>query len=169
MYILDTNIFIASARMYYAFDLVPGFWDVLLDRAEKKEIGSIDRVMEELQRGNENDAVRLWAEKQRADAKFEFASTRTKPVLAVYKKVIQWADDNPQYTRDAKNEFAKDDIADAWLIAYAKVYDGMTVVTNEKEDPKIRRKILIPNICKKFGVSYMDQCERMRRLGMHRG
>ena len=168
MYILDTSIFVESARRYYAFDLVPGFWNALLDRAEQKEIGSIDRVLQELQRGKENDAVRLWAEKQRADAKFEFASTKTEPVLAAYGKIIRWANENPQYKLNAKNEFAKDDIADAWLVAYVKACDG-TVVTNEKDEPNAKRRILIPNVCEEFGVSYMDQFEMMRKLGMQLG
>lgn len=165
MYILDSSVFIESARRYYAFDLVPSFWNALLDRAEQKEIGSIDRVLRELRRGNENDAVRLWAEKQRTDAKFEFASTKTESVLAAYEKIIQWANDNPQYTSSAKNEFAKDDIADAWLVAYVKAHGG-TVVTKEKEDPNAKSRILIPNVCEEFDVPFVDQFEMMRKLGM---
>lgn len=50
-YVLDANVFIEAAHRYYAFDLVPRFWDSLLHHAEDGVIGSIDRVKQELDRG----------------------------------------------------------------------------------------------------------------------
>lgn len=43
-YLLDANVFIEAARRYYAFDLVPSFWNKLVSLASNGDILSIDRV-----------------------------------------------------------------------------------------------------------------------------
>lgn len=35
-YVLDTNVFIEADSRYYAFDLVPAFWDNLVVKAKDK-------------------------------------------------------------------------------------------------------------------------------------
>ena len=159
MYILDTDIFIASARRYYAFRLAPGFWKALLDLAVQGKIQSIDRVLQELQNGDVDDVLQ-WAE-----TNFSFSSTEDEEVVDAYQDIIQWSTGNLQYTDDAKNQLAKKETADGWLVAYVKVHGG-TVATNEKANPEVKKRIPIPNICEEFGVPFVDQFEMMRRLGI---
>ncbi|MHB9112955.1 MAG: DUF4411 family protein, partial [Thermoleophilia bacterium] len=40
-YLLDANVFIEAANRYYAFDLVPAFWQALIDHATNGELLSI--------------------------------------------------------------------------------------------------------------------------------
>ena len=57
-YVLDANVFIEAAKRYYAFDIVPSFWQMLVAHAESGQLLSIDRVKDELLRAD----LALWAE-----------------------------------------------------------------------------------------------------------
>jgi len=45
-YLLDSNVLIQAHRMYYPFDVVPGFWTKLIDLSNRGVIRSIDKVKE---------------------------------------------------------------------------------------------------------------------------
>lgn len=47
-YLLDANFFIQAHRVYYPMDVVPGFWNKLIELAAGGRIGSIDKVRAEL-------------------------------------------------------------------------------------------------------------------------
>ncbi len=49
-YLLDTNVFIEAAKGYYAFDIAPRFWEVLVAGATSGTLRSIDRVKDEIDR-----------------------------------------------------------------------------------------------------------------------
>ena len=70
VYVLDANVFIEASRRYYAFDLVPKFWEILVEYASNGRILSIDRIRKELGRGK--DDLAAWVEK---DFRNAFAST----------------------------------------------------------------------------------------------
>jgi len=76
VYVLDANVFIEAARRYYAFDIAPPFWDILLQHAENGVIESIDWVKKELEKGKgkegEEDELARWA-----NAKFSHAFCST--------------------------------------------------------------------------------------------
>lgn len=160
VFLLDTNVFIEAAKRYYAFDIVPGFWDMLIEKAKDGHILSIDRVKEELLRGR--DKLSKWANGQFHS---HFVSTKDQAVLDAYRKIIQWAYNQPQFKEGAKKDFARADNADAWLVAYAKA-KSCVVVTEEKFNPDIKRKIPIPNVCEAFGVRYVDTFEMLRQVGV---
>jgi len=44
MYPLDANAFMEANRLYYAFDIAPGFWSWLGDPSLAGEVASIDAV-----------------------------------------------------------------------------------------------------------------------------
>lgn len=161
VFLLDANVFMQAARQYYAFDLVPAFWQALLTHAAGGRVRSIDRVKGEVDKGN--DDLKQWA-----TDKFHswFESTGTVAVLGVYPQIIAWAQGQAQFTEAAKAEFAS--VADGWLVAYAKT-NGCIVVTLEKFDPLIKRKIPIPNVCRAFSVPNMDTFEMLRVLGVKLG
>ncbi|WP_353525900.1 DUF4411 family protein [Denitromonas iodatirespirans] len=50
-----------------------------------------------------------------------------------------------------------------WLVAKAKA-TGATVVTHEKLNLAIRKKFLIPNVCRVFGVKWIDTFELLETL-----
>lgn len=162
-YVLDANVFIQAARQYYAFDLAPAFWRSLIEHAEGGRVESIDRVKAEIARGKDelkdwtNDNFHQW-----------FASTDEDDVIDVYRQVMGWAYEQSQFTDPAKAEFARQDNADAWLVAYAKA-NGCLVVTNELFDPNVKRKIPIPNVCDPFDLQYVGTFDMLRALGVRLG
>lgn len=160
LYVLDSDVFIAAARTYYAFDLVPAFWGGLVQQAQAGRLLSIDRVKDEIDRGNDN--LTGWAGH---DFQRWFVSTNDGVVLDRYRDLMRWAMNEHRFTDAAKEEFADATNADAWLVAYAKATGGV-VVTNERLDPNIRRRIKIPNGCQALAVNYVDVFQMLRALGL---
>jgi hypothetical protein len=163
VYVLDSDVFMTAARSYYAFDLVPTFWRVLVGEASNGRLLSIDRVKEEIDRGN--DRLKEWAS---GDFHAWFEPTNHSSVLGHYRDIVRWAEAQQQFTRAAKDEFTDKENADPWVVAYAKA-TNRTVVTNEKYEPNIRRRIKIPNVCKAFDVEYVDTFQMLRALGVRLG
>lgn len=158
-YVLDANVFIEAAKRYYAFDIVPSFWKMLVAKADNGDVSSIDRVRIELLRAD----LSLWANSEFHDF---FISTSDPIVIASYREVMAWSQSQSQFTEAAKAEFAS--VADGWLIAYA-LAKGRVVVTEERLDPNIKRKVKIPNVCQAFDVRYIDTFQMMREMGVRLG
>ena len=160
-YLLDANVFISAARQYYAFDFAPKFWKCLQEHALTGRIASIDRVREELLKGQ--DDLADWVKNSFAEG---FAATNHSGVISTFKQIMGWAQSQNQFMDAAKAEFAG--CADGWLVAYAKVH-GWVVVTHEAYSAEVRRRVLIPNVCKAFDVEYVDTWVMLRGLGAKLG
>lgn len=158
VYLVDTSVLIEAYRNFYAFDLVPSFWDKLKEYIKNKKVLIIDWVKKEIEEEKE-DLLTKWL-KNEFD-KNDFVSTDNKKIIAQYEEIINWVQNNPQFNDEAKADFA--DGADGWLVAYAKVNDCI-VVTQEKFRPDIKRRVPLPNVCKKFEVKYINLFEMLRRL-----
>lgn len=85
VYVLDANVFIEAARRYYAFDIVPVYWDTLVDRAKAGRVLSIDRVKKEIERGK--DDLAKWV---KTVFYSWFDSTNQPDVIADYQAIIKW-------------------------------------------------------------------------------
>lgn len=157
-YVLDANVFIQAARRYYAFDVAPRFWDSLAQHAANGQVRSIDRVLEELDRGK--DDLTAWANGSFGSF---FDSTDDGQVIQVFSDIMVWVQAKAQFLDAAKADFARG--ADGWLVAYAKE-KNCVVVTQEVLNPAKRSKVPIPNICQAIGVQYVDTFEMLRRLGV---
>lgn len=157
IYLLDSNVFIHAARQYYAFDLVPSFWEGLEWHAREGRVRSIDRVRDELKRGK--DDLWDWA---RNHFSHGFASADDSDVLQAYGEIAKWAYGQSQFSRAARDAFF--DGADGWLVAYARA-KGCIMVTHETFDKHAKRRIKIPNACKAFGIPYMNTFGMLRKLG----
>ena len=125
-YLLDASPLIQAKRTYYGFDFCPAFWDALVRGHEQGRVFSIDRVKAELDPGK--DELTNWADNV-APAAF-FLDSKTRTVANEFAPLMEWVQSQDQFFDAAKNEFARTDIADGWLIATAKAH-GMTVVTHE--------------------------------------
>ncbi|MCX7835424.1 MAG: DUF4411 family protein [bacterium] len=156
VFVLDSNVFIQPARTFYAFDIVPTFWEKLKELAAQNKIVSIDKVFTELQKGN--DELKVWSEKE---FKQYFLPTTSESVQTEFKELMRLVQNHSSYTDVAKRTFAND--ADGWLIAFAKAkqYD---VVTNEGTAGSNTTKIKIPNLCKEFNVQCHNLFEMLRML-----
>jgi hypothetical protein len=160
-YVLDANVFIEASQRYYGFDFVPSFWKALIDQASAERIRSIDRVKQELLRGN--DDLSKWADNEFAGY---FDSTAEADAIQAYRQVMEWAQKEPQYTEAARAEFAR--VADGWLVAYAMARNKV-LVTHEQFQRDAKKRILIPNACRAFGVPTVDTYDMLRSLGVKLG
>ena len=160
-YLIDANIFITASRTYYDFDFGNSFWKFLVEHAKNGKLASIDKVFKELNKVD--DKLKQWANK---DFLEYFKCTETENVLEKYAILMQWADkQRNQYTQNAIDEFMKENNADTWLIAYALTKPGnFKIVTFEKENNQIKRKIPIPNVCKAFNIKYCDLFQMLKKL-----
>lgn len=158
-YLLDANIFIEAYKRYYAFDLVPAFWEHLASQSEAGTISSIDKVKAEIHPKNEQLA--RWA---REEFK-RWESTAVDDTKNRYQHLVEWAATHEQYNEHAKDEFMKADKADAWLIAHA-LANKYIVVTEERYNVDIQRRIPIPNVCESFGIEWVNTFQMLRGLGI---
>ena len=157
-YLLDANVFIEPAKKYYAFALVPKYWDYLCAYAEDGTISSIDKVKDELRRDSQ---LVEWA-----NTRFpRWESTRSDEIIDEFKNITEWFKPNQHYTESAKALFADRSKADAWVIAYAKI-NNYTVVTDEHWNSEKKKKIPIPNACELLGVEWIGVIAMLHSLGI---
>jgi hypothetical protein len=159
LYVLDANAFIEPAKGYYAFDIVPSYWDQLAANGASGRICTIDRVAAEILSPAD---LKTWI-----DGPFKpcIRQSNTQDTLAKYAALMTWAQAQP-FSAPAKAEFAT--VADAWLVAYAAAV-GATVVTHETFDANCRRRVKIPNACQTLGVPTINTFEMLRALGIRLG
>ncbi len=160
-YILDSDVFIAAKNSYYAFAICPGFWDSLIHHYGAGDVRSIDRVRGELLAGRKTEDLVQWV-KEQLPAAF-FLDTDEEAVGDAYGQVMLWVQRSAQYFDQAKAKFATE--ADGWLVAYAMVH-GVTVVTNEQPRPQSRNRILLPDVCVQFNVTYEDTFAMLHELAV---
>lgn len=156
-YLIDSNIFITAYRQIYPFDIAPGFWDQMIEKAADSII-IIENVDEEILKGD--DELTDWYLENKEQ--FEVFNIPSQVVLESYRDIINNINENSQYRQSAKDEFAS--IADSWLCAYGLAYDYV-IVTLEKPQENAKSRILIPNICKDFDIKYIDLLQFMREIG----
>ena len=162
-FLLDANVFIEAHKKYYAFDICSGFWKALERQYRLGTLASIDRIKLELTQGRkkdeEPDALSDWANKS-APVGF-FKGTTDIAVIKTFGDMAKWVQGSQQFKDPAKQKFA--DVADGWLIAYAKE-NGLIVVTHEQYAPEVQNKVPIPNVCIEFGVEFTDTFDMLREL-----
>lgn len=157
MYILDSNTFIDAKNRYYAFDIVPTFWDKLLVYSEEK-IKTIDYIRAEVLQGK--DDLSTWF----SDFYMPYiASTMDNQVQVKFAQIAEYVSGHERYKQSEKERFLSK--ADPWLIAYASVHNDV-VVTHEVSGGMGTTKVKIPDICNYFKVPYMNVFEMMRQLNI---
>lgn len=155
-YLLDANVFIEAENRHYGFGICPGFWK-LIEHHANITLVSVKPIRGEL----ETEALIDWA-KHRVPDTF-FREVDAPEVVAEYGKMMQWVMTNPRFFRQAKEKFAGE--ADCWLAAYAKVHGSeWVVVTEEEYAPDVKRKVPLPNLCREFGIEYMDTVAMVKEL-----
>lgn len=155
-YLLDANTFIQAKNTYYHMDFCPAYWHWIEIQSLAGEVSSIDSVRDELLKGN--DALKEWA-KERKDIFLPVSDDATQEAfaeIAAHAELVAKA-----MKPGVLNEFLAG--ADPWLIAKARTSNAI-VVTHEVGNPQSKRKILIPDICDHFGVSYLNTFDLLLKL-----
>lgn len=157
MHLLDANVFIEAKNFYYGFETFPCFWEWLDTEQANGHIASIQIICDELLKGS--DELGAWT-KVRKDSGWFFPvdDIETQQNLA---RIAEWVM-NQAFKDAAKAEFLSG--GDPWLIAKAMSIDA-TVVTQETFDSQIKKKVKIPNVCRAFGVSYIDTFGFLKQMG----
>ncbi|HNR88559.1 MAG TPA: DUF4411 family protein [Spirochaetota bacterium] len=161
LFLLDSDVFITAKNTYYAFDICPGFWNGILLGHRLGRVFSIDRVHGELLTGTKTEDLVQWVKNQ-VPIEF-FLNVDEGEVPAVYTEIMMWSQRNPQYFDYAKAKFATG--ADGWLVAYAKVHNGV-VITNEQPAPNSKKGVQLPDVCTKFDVPYKNTYAMLRELAI---
>lgn len=155
-FILDANVLMKAKNFEYAFDICPGFWELLERGFRHGCIESHEKVRDEIMAGNDN--LKEWV----ADLQESYFPEATEAEVGKYLEMCQWAKERG-YTPEAIREFESTEKADAMLCAKACV-QKLTMVTLEKPDPKRLRKIKIPDVCVAFGVEAILTHDFVREL-----
>lgn len=149
-FLLDANVFIQAKNLQYGFDFCPAFWDWLDKQSQAGQVGSIEKVLDELKAGG--DDLSTWAVARPG----LFAQPDTSVVESL-RAVSQWAA-SAHYDPAAVSTFLQD--ADYYLVAHAHAHE-LTVVTHEVPANSVK-KIKIPNACIDLQIKCMSPYEMLR-------
>ncbi len=166
IFLIDTSALITPYRKYYAFDLVPAFWEKLKECFEAGKIVILDKVWNELEKGGAEDNLSSWLSSNKSLV--TIYTYKTEEVIKSYADVLQYIQTSNLYYESAIAAWAIEEIADPWLIAAAKANDFI-VVTEENGSKGISTKQKnkdpkIPDVAKALGVDTVSLFEMMRRL-----
>lgn len=153
---LDANSLITPKNGPYGFDIAPGFWKFLEQKAAEGTIASSITVYDELEEGGYDELLQ-WAKKEKDKG---FFIEPDPLVQTIFRQVADYV--SKRYEEYQSSEFLGG--ADPWLIAHAKAYGGR-VVTFETSSPT-SKKPKIPDVGEKFAVKCRNVYEMARELGM---
>lgn len=54
IFLVDSNSFMTPYRLYYAFDLVPAYWNALVEHIKSGKIVVLDMVKSEIDKGEDD-------------------------------------------------------------------------------------------------------------------
>jgi hypothetical protein len=154
-YLLDSNSFIQPKNTSYPFDVVPSYWDWLVESNKRGVVFSIEKVEAELLA--QQDDLSRWV-KARGAAFFLKPDSGIHPEL---KAVAEWVENHTPYTEAAKQAFFGS--ADYYLIAQARA-EGFIVVTFEKHENSVHR-VKIPSVCDGVGVKCCNLYKMLKDEG----
>lgn len=159
-YLIDSNVFIQAKNFFYKFDFCEAFWDWMHDAHSRGLVFSIKKVKKELQMGNDDCPAKAWAEA--LPSSFFLEDAGDPAVMSNYGKLIDWAQNGGHYKQTAINEFAKPNVADAFLIAVAKTH-SFSIVSQEESNPAAKKKIYLPDAANAMGVTSIPYYELLTR------
>ncbi len=155
-YLVDANVLIEAKNRYYAFDIAPGFWKWLNQAHAQGTVFSIEKVGEELGRGD--DELADWAKKHR-----DFFCPIDQKTTSFFARLSAWAQAQG-FTQAALVEFSAD-AADYLLVAFAATH-ACTVVTHETPGSGSRKRVKIPDACRAHKVHWVNTFEMLRNTGV---
>ncbi len=154
-YLLDANTFIEANNRYYGMAICPAYWQWILKSNAENEVSSIEFVKNELV--HYGDEVSDWVKEN----DHLFTPESDEETQTAFQKVLNYVMSMTDMKKGSHEEFLSG--ADPWLIAKAMV-TGATIVTHEQYKLGIKRKILIPNVCKELHVKCIDTFELLHDL-----
>lgn len=167
-YLFDSDSLIVAKNYYYSPDFSIAFWDWIIAGNQNGVLYTIDKVIAELRKGNEDDFLHQFAVDHESTLGL---TTSDEECLERYGQVQIWAstawanNKNPNKIAKALETFAKETIADPWLVAYASI-NNFCIVTNEEPAPSAQTSVKLPDAANAFGVKVVKLHEV---LSIHSG
>lgn len=168
IFLIDANAFLTPSKQYYRFSFAPSYWEQVNSLAESGNIKTIDKIEKEVRprdKDSKKDDIQIWYENT---FRGEIIPTNQQKIVDEYVNVINHLYISEKYNEKAFMEWsAREDVADPWLIATAKVF-SYTIVSFERPinynggSPMSRAKI--PNVCKDLKVNYTNLFSMMEQL-----
>lgn len=153
-YCLDTNIFFTPSNFYYPMDFSPAYWDMLDENIANGSVFILEQVYQELVKGISD--VSDWIKERKSDVFVKaYEDDETQKEFSEIADYVY-----SEFKSEVAAEFLSG--ADPWIIATCKVHNFILVTKETYSDSK--KKVKIPNICKKFGVRHIDEFEMIREL-----
>lgn len=163
-FLLDSSSFVTPFRFYYAFDLIPAYWERLRKCVEDQRVILLDLVKDEIDKGE--DELTDWIHER----DFAVCNHVTIPIVNKYQEILRYVESCGYYTERALHTWSQPDVADPWLIA-ASAVNGYTLISDEvsagtlsKRTPSKNAKI--PDVARVFNVKTNHLYYMMRQLGI---
>lgn len=64
-FLIDANTLMTASRFFYAYDLVPSFWETFKDEIKASNIVLLDMVKDEIDKGQ--DELKQWVSERKDD------------------------------------------------------------------------------------------------------
>lgn len=167
-YLFDSDCLITAKNSYYSPEFSAAFWDWLIAGNQQGVFFMVDKVIDELKKGDEDDYLHKLAEEHGDNFKL---ATTGHDCLVRYGELQNWASSTwatgkkPSDTNKALTVFANINMADPWQIAYASLH-GFDIVSNEVPAPDSKTSIKLPDAAKAFNVKVVKLHEV---LSLHSG
>lgn len=156
MYLLDSDVFIKAKNFHYGFDIVPAWWDWIVQAHQAGRVFTVDACRTEVLAGG--DDLATWMRSQPAGFALK-PQSKDQPSMRV---VSEWAVGATQYRQGAAAQFLA--AGDYFLVSQALSL-RYTVVTHEEPAPTAIKKIKIPDACRAVGVAWMPPWRMLRTEG----
>lgn len=143
-FLIDSNVFINAKYFHYNFNYCKMFWDYLIKLNQSGIVYSINSVKKELLA--KPDEISDWIINEVPSTFFQDENTS----MVKYATLMNWAQ-KLDVNDKAKEDFASQTKADAFLIAHAMTH-GFSIISHEKSQEGAKKRIMIPNAALAHGV-----------------
>ncbi|HCQ9143822.1 DUF4411 family protein [Klebsiella pneumoniae] len=147
-FLIDSNVFIAAKYFHYNFSYCKMFWDCLVQFNRKGIVYSVNSVKKELLA--KPDEISKWVNEEIPPTFFQDEITS----MQSYGVLMNWAQ-TLDVSDKAKEDFASQSKADAFLIAHAMTH-GFSIISHEKNQEGAKKRIMIPNAALAHGVNCLS-------------
>lgn len=163
-FLIDANTLMTASRFFYAYDLVPSFWESFEDEIKTGNIILLDMVKAEIDKGQ--DELKQWVSEREDD--FEICNHVDPEIILKYAEVMQYIQECGFYNEKGLNDWARNEVADPWLIEAAAA-KGYKLITFEQSAGSLNVKnksgrVKIPDVAKHFDVEVHNLYHMMRQL-----
>ena len=163
-FLIDANTLMTASRFFYAYDLTPSFWKTFEDVIKTGNIVLLDMVKAEIDKGE--DELKGWVSERKDD--FQVCNHVDPEIIPKYAEVMQYIQECGFYNERGLNEWARNEVADPWLIAAAAAKD-YKLITFEQSAGSLNVKnksgrVKIPDFAKHFNVEVHTLFQMMSQL-----